>query len=67
VSRDALNDEQFDLMVTTERDLEKKRRQDKAVGGRRPGQGHAFEPESPGSQWCAVCGHHGSVTQHPKP
>jgi 8-oxo-dGTP pyrophosphatase MutT (NUDIX family)/GNAT superfamily N-acetyltransferase len=30
-----------------------------------PGKGHYFEPEEEGSDWCAVCGHHQSVTRHP--
>lgn len=30
MSRDALNNAQFDLMVASERDLERKRRQDRA-------------------------------------
>jgi hypothetical protein len=30
VSRDALNNEQFDLLVTTQRDVERKRRADRA-------------------------------------
>jgi hypothetical protein len=66
VSRNALNDEQFDLLIATEKELEHKRRQDRSVGGERLGQGHVFQPDAPGSKWCAVCGHHGSVTKHPE-
>lgn len=30
-----------------------------------PGKGHHFEPAEGRENWCAVCGHHKSVTKHP--
>jgi formylmethanofuran dehydrogenase subunit E len=50
VSRDALSGEQFDLLVTSQRDVEKKRRADRA-GIRAPEEGTVS-----GSKQCENCG-----------